>query len=100
MSIHGNCDRCNAQDVELFLCAADDGCFCGDCVDILMAQEDARQAEMEMEEGYIYDEPEDHFRDDVEADADVLRSAGMGTDEDYGYYGDYDGMDYDFGMDG
>jgi hypothetical protein len=28
----------------------------------------------------------DHFRDDVEADADVLRSAGMGTDEDYGYY--------------
>ncbi len=25
---------------------------------------------------------------DVEADADTLRSAGMGTDEDYGYYGD------------
>ena len=33
------------------------------------------------------DEPEDHFRDDVEADADVLRSAGMGMDEDYGCYG-------------
>jgi len=31
------------------------------------------------------DEPVD-FRDDVEADADVLKSAGWGTDEDYGYY--------------
>lgn len=36
------------------------------------------------------DEPQD-FRDDVEADADVLRSAGWGTDEDYGYDGYYDG---------
>lgn len=43
----------------------------------------------------LYDEP-DQFRDDVEADADALASAGYGTDEDYGY----DGMDYDFGMDG
>lgn len=44
------------------------------------------------------DEPDDQFRDDVEADADVLRSAGYGTDEDYGggYYDD----ERDFGMDG
>lgn len=35
-----------------------------------------------------YDEPFDGFRDDVEADADVLRSLGWGTDEDYGYYGE------------
>lgn len=47
----------------------------------------------QVEEEYPDDEdprldgPEDHFRDDVEADADVLRSAGMGTDEDYGDYG-------------
>ncbi len=34
------------------------------------------------------DEPWDGFRDDVEADADALASAGYGTDEDYGYYGD------------
>jgi len=34
------------------------------------------------------EEPWDGFRDDVEADADVLRMAGYGTDEDYGYYGD------------
>ena len=31
-------------------------------------------------------EPSDGFTDS-EADADVLRSAGMGTDEDYGYFG-------------
>lgn len=30
----------------------------------------------------------DQFRDDVEADADTLRSVGWGTDEEYGYYGD------------
>ena len=36
----------------------------------------------EMEQG-----PEDHFRDDVEADSDTLASAGYGTDEDYGYFG-------------
>ena len=34
---------------------------------------------------------------DVEADADTLASAGYGTDEDYGFYGNdtdqYDGLD-------
>lgn len=35
-------------------------------------------------------EPDD-LMTDVEADTDVLRSAGYGTDEDYGYYG---GDDY------
>lgn len=39
------------------------------------------------------DEGSDGFRDDVEADADTLASAGYGTDEDYGYYGD-DGCDW------
>ncbi len=34
-----------------------------------------------------YDEPDDGMTD-VEADADTLKSAGMGTDEDYGYYGE------------
>jgi hypothetical protein len=32
-----------------------------------------------------FDEPSDGFLSDAEADADVLASAGMGTDEDYGY---------------
>lgn len=36
------------------------------------------------------DEPWDGFASDAEADADVLRMAGWGTDEDYGYYGDGD----------
>ena len=36
------------------------------------------------------DEEDDYEGDlsDVEADADTLASAGYGTDEDYGYYGD------------
>ena len=35
---------------------------------------------------YVDDEPGDGMTD-AEADADVLASAGMGTDEDYGYFG-------------
>lgn len=34
-------------------------------------------------------EPDD-FMSDAEADADVLKSAGMGTDEDYGLFGGFD----------
>ena len=35
------------------------------------------------------EEREDNFRDDVEADADTLASAGYGTNEDYGdFWGD------------
>jgi hypothetical protein len=33
------------------------------------------------------DDEHDQFRTDAEADADALKSAGFGTDEDYGYYG-------------
>lgn len=36
----------------------------------------------------------DGFMSDAEADADVLRNAGMGTDEDYGYYDDYEYNSY------
>jgi len=50
----------------------DPDCF-GDCDDV---------------EDFEDFEREDNFRDDVEADADVLAMAGYGTDEDYGYYGD------------
>ena len=35
----------------------------------------------------LYDYPEDNMTD-AEADADTLASAGWGTDEDYGYFGD------------
>jgi len=36
------------------------------------------------------EEPYDGFLTDAEADADVLSSAGWGTDEDYGYFGGED----------
>jgi hypothetical protein len=42
--------------------------------------------------------PED-FLDDVEADADVLRMAGFGTDEDYGYYPEIGHEDEDWFLD-
>lgn len=44
--------------------------------------------EREEWEDYDRSEREDQFRDDVDADADTLRSAGYGTDEDYGRYSD------------
>ena len=37
-----------------------------------------------------YDHEPDDFMSDAEADADALRMAGMGTDEDYGLFGDFD----------
>lgn len=37
--------------------------------------------------GYEAEEPDDNMTD-VEADADTLASAGFGTDEDYGYFGE------------
>jgi hypothetical protein len=48
----------------------------------------------EYEADYSYEEPWDGFRDDVEADADALASAGFGTDEDYGYYGENEDWEY------
>jgi hypothetical protein len=36
----------------------------------------------------MYDPDEPFGMTDVEADADTLASAGWGTDEDYGYFGD------------
>ena len=45
----------------------------------------------EEEEGQVpqAEEPE-QFLSDAEADADALASAGWGTDEDYGYFGEED----------
>jgi hypothetical protein len=46
--------------------------------------------ECALETGLLDTEPEEHdpFLTDAEADADVLASAGWGTDEDYGCYDD------------
>lgn len=43
--------------------------------------------------GFNREPREDNFRSDAEADADVLASAGFGTDEDYGYFGEDNGWD-------
>ena len=67
-------------------------CGCGtetvytgqDAIDAAREDEDLMYAEEDWCEPDDPDGPEDNFRDDVEADADVLRSAGMGVDEDYG----------------
>ena len=50
----------------------EDGEYCGDCGDIIR-------------EGYEVSEPDDSMDGDHESG---LASAGFGTDEDYGYYGD------------
>ena len=48
--------------------------------------EDAVLEADDLQEWRNPEEYEDNYTD-VEADADTLASAGMGTDEDYGYYG-------------
>ena len=54
--------------------------------------EEECMTEMALAREEFGDEPrEDQFRTDAEADADVLTSAGWGTDEDYGYYGESEG---------
>lgn len=47
------------------------------------------ESEMERQLSAPEDYPEDSMTD-AEADADTLKSAGMGTDEDYGFFGDDD----------
>jgi hypothetical protein len=49
---------------------------------------DDQQDDDDDEHGFNREPREDNFRDDVDADANALASAGWGTDEDYG--GDYD----------
>lgn len=76
-----DCDYCG----EISLCY-DDGCggkACAHCLD-----------DSEDNVGSLPGE-------DMDGDFDsAMASAGFGTDEDYGVYEDYDGMDYDFGFDG
>lgn len=43
--------------------------------------------EDDMDFDYDYEDEGDMFLSDAEADADVLSSAGWGTDEDYGHFG-------------
>lgn len=86
--------------IQKCLCIDFPCCGCGrgevltgaDALEAIREEEEAAYAEPDFCDCDCedYDGPEDHFRDDVEADADVLRSAGMGVDEDYGCFGDCD----------
>lgn len=59
-------------------------CGSGDLAGDLMSPELVE----EMEQDEMDREPWDGFQTDAEADADVLASAGFGTEEDYGMYCD------------
>lgn len=59
---------------------------CADCADALLTAD--RREVTDEEAAEMADEYERDYMTDAEADADVLRGAGMGTDEDYGYQGD------------
>jgi len=61
---------------------------CCGCDNEILTGKDALERMREEEE---FCEPFDGFQTDAEADADVLASAGMGCDEDYGYFGDPEG---------
>jgi hypothetical protein len=54
--------------------------------EVISALENYIQDYYDQQEELEDSEPRDMT--DVEADSDTLKSAGMGTDEDYGYYGD------------
>jgi hypothetical protein len=61
--------------------------------DDMTEYDDDQQGDDDDEHGFNREPREDNFRDDVDADANALASAGWGTDEDYG--GDYfDGGDW------
>ncbi len=58
-----------------------------DALDLVREAEEAEgEPVLEADDLQEWREPEDDMSD-VEADADTLASAGMGTDEDYGDYG-------------
>lgn len=72
-----HCDECGAR------LGNSPDCSNPACPDNHGSELDDDETELER----LDDEPWDGFRSDAEADADVLASAGHGTDEDYGYYG-------------
>ena len=63
--------------------------MCQSCQDDVFGVSDDEPLDGDWPDDGPDDEPDDPYSD-VEADADTLASAGMGTDEDYGYSGDLD----------
>ena len=92
------CGRC--QDIQpIPLASDDDAATCADCNADLAAghqssdnlnlcQDCADYRQQGEEQGDDFEDHVDGGRYDLSDDAEALASAGMGTDEDYGYYGD------------
>lgn len=62
--------------------------ICEGCIERARREEGDGWYDDEHGNDYEGDEEPDGNMSDVEADADTLKSAGWGTDEDYGYYGE------------
>lgn len=95
---YGDTTSCNATTTEL---DSPSKWVCDECLPLMclndscysFMNEEGVICESCSEYGYVsegkYVLHEDEYEmSDVEADADTLVSAGYGTDEDYGYYGD------------
>ena len=64
--------------------------LCG-LLDDAMTEQNVREHQPDMSDDCEEPPEPDDGMTDVEADADTLRMAGMGTDEDYGFFGsEYD----------
>lgn len=91
------CPHCHTEDVNVYKEDAGIGSYefwgqkCHDTRWVYCCETCDEEVDFEEEEPEYIDDPEPPEDDPVQHDADVLRSAGMGTDEDYGYYGDNDG---------
>lgn len=59
----------------------------GDLFDIVRQHDEDGEPTLEADDLQEWRDPAEDNLSDVEADADTLASAGMGTDEDYGDYG-------------
>lgn len=83
---------CDEEDIAD---GADPNEFCNEAYDDAVDHWESQEEWAEDDEDDEDDEDEEHISDDdgwtdVEADADTLRSAGYGTDEDYGFFGGND----------
>lgn len=83
-----DCPHCKKEDAEVYWEDVGIGSYefwgakgCDTRIEYFCAECDEPADGFEPEPDYPDEDP---FRDDVEADADTLKSAGYGTDEDYG----------------
>jgi hypothetical protein len=78
------CDYCGEYEVIGAHSNSDGSGYCSDLCDLSARAEER----FDRENDEMYDDGEPQGSYDLSDDADALASAGFGTDEDYGYYGD------------